>query len=202
MSDYVTIANMAAARIGTETRISAPDDDRRVARVLKAAWDIQRQAAIRDGAWNFASRRAELPSESDPDKVIYPWSYGFPLPAECLRLIEVMDVSRDAYALEGDTVLCDSAGPLYIRYLVDVPESAEWDAGFAESFALRLAWRCGRTIAGSAFDQEQCGFEYRQSLAAAKRVDARENPPIVQEESDWVLSRYGRSGLSANNRPW
>ena len=54
MSDYVTIANMAAARIGTETRISSPDDDRFVARTIKAAWDIQRQAAIRDG-WMHAN---------------------------------------------------------------------------------------------------------------------------------------------------
>jgi hypothetical protein len=190
MSDYVTIANMAAARIGTETRISSPDDDRFVARTIKVAWDIQRQAAIRDGAWNFAARRGELPAENDPDKIIYPWEYGFPLPEGCLRLIEVLDTPRESYALEGDTILANTLGPLYIRYLVDVKEPAEWDAGFAESFSLRLAWRCGRRIAGSAFDQDQCGFEYRQSLSAAKRVDARENPSFDQEESSWVKARY------------
>ena len=190
MSDYVTIANMAAARIGTETRISSPDDDRFVARTIKAAWDIQRQAAIRDGAWNFAARRAELAAENDADKIIYPWEYGFPLPEKCLRLVEVLDTSRDDYALEGDTILANTLGPLYIRFLVDVDEPALWDAGFAESFALRLAWRTGRRIAGSAFDQDQCGFEYRQSLSAAKRVDARENPPIDQEESSWVNARF------------
>jgi hypothetical protein len=199
MSDYVTIANMAAARIGTETRISSPDDDRFVARTIKAAWDIQRQAAIRDGAWNFAASRGELAAENDPEKVIYPWEYGFPLPEGCLRLIEVLDYPRDAYALEGDTILANTLGPLYIRFLVDVPEPALWDAGFAESFALRLAWRCGRRIAGSAFDQEECGREYRQSLSAAKRVDARENPTIAQEESDWVLARY-RPHVSTGRR--
>jgi hypothetical protein len=191
MTDYVTIANMAAARIGTETRISSPDDDRFVARTIKAGWDIQRQAAIRDGAWNFASRRGELPAENNPDKIIYPWQYGFQLPQGCLRLIEVLDRSRDAYSLEGDSILANTLGPLYIRYLVDVEEPAHWDAGFAESFALRLAWRLGRRIAGSAFDQDQCGMEYRQSLSVAKRVDARENPTIMQEESDWILARFG-----------
>jgi hypothetical protein len=195
MSDYVTIANLAAARIGTETRISSPDDDRFVARTIKAVWDIQRQAAIRDGAWNFAGRRAELAAESDPDKVIYPWDYGFPLPEKCLRLIEVLDTSRDDYMLEGDTILANTIGPLYIRYLVDVEEPARWDAGFAESFALRLAWRTGRRIAGSAFDQDQCQMEYRQSLSAAKRVDARENPGIEQEESSWITARFGASRI-------
>jgi hypothetical protein len=190
MSDYVTIANMAAARIGTETRISSPDDDRFVARTIKVAWDIQRQAAIRDGAWNFAARRAELAAVNDPDKIIYPWEYGFPLPEACLRLIEVLDSSREEYQLEGKVILANTLGPLNIRYLVDVPEPALWDVGFAESFALRLAWRCGRRIAGSAFDQDQCGIEYKDSLKAAKRVDARENPPIDQEESSWVKARY------------
>ena len=191
MSDYVTIANMAAARIGTETRISSPDDDRFVARTIKAAWDINRQAAIRDGAWNFAVRRAELAAESDPEKVIYPWEYGFPLPEACLRLIEVLGQSRDDYSLEGDTILANTIGPLNIRYLVDVTEPALWDAAFTESFALRLAWRTGRRIAGSAFDQDQCGLEYRQTLSAAKRIDARENPGLDQEESSWITSRFG-----------
>lgn len=190
MSDYVTIANMAAARIGTETRISSPDDDRFVARTIKAAWDIQRQAAIRDGAWNFASKRADLAAEGDPDFVIYPWAYAFPLPTGCLRLIEVLDSPRDAYSCEGGAVLTDTLGPLYIRYAVDVVEPALWDASFTESFALRLAWRTGRRIAGSAFDLEQCWTDYRQSLSAAKRVDARENPSINQEESSWVTARY------------
>lgn len=190
MSDYVTIANMAATRIGTE-RISSPDDNRFVARVIKAAWDIERQAAIRDGAWNFAMRRADLAAVDDPGLVIYPWEYGFQLPEGCLRLIEVLDRARDDYAIEGQLILANVSGPLYIRFLVDVEEPALWDATFAQSFALRLAFRCGRRIAGSSFDQDQCWAEYRQSLSAAKRVDARENPDIGQEDSSWIAARFG-----------
>lgn len=193
MSDYVTIANMAATRIGTETRISSPDDNRFVARTIKAAWDIERQAAIRDGAWNFAMRRAALAAVSDPGLVLYPWQYGFELPDGCLRLIEVLDAPRDDYALEGSLILANTLGPLYARYLVDVPEPALWDASFTHAFALRLAWRLGRRIAGSAFDQDVVWAEYRRALADAKRVDARENPGLVQEDSSWIAARYARS---------
>lgn len=192
MSDYVTIANMAATRIGTE-RISSPDDDRFVARTIKAAWNIERQAAIRDGAWNFAMRRADLASVEDPGLVIYPWEYGFQLPDGCLRLIEVLDQARDDYAIEGQLILANVSGPLYIRYLVDVEEPALWDASFTHSFSLRLAWRCGRRIAGSSFDQDMVWAEYRRSLADAKRVDARENPGPGQEDSSWITARYARS---------
>ena len=154
---------------------------------------IERKAAIRDGAWNFAARREALAAVADPGSVIYPWSYGFELPADSLRLIEVLDLAREHYALEGRLILADTLGPLNIRYLVDVPEPALWDAAFTHAFSLRLAWRVGRRIAGSAFDQDLCFAEYRRALADAKRVDARENPPIEQEDSSWIAARYARS---------
>lgn len=195
MSDYVTIANMAAARIGTETRISSPDDDRFVARTIKAVWAPQRQAAIRDGAWNFATRRAELAAESDPDNVIYPWQYFFPQPADCLRFREVLNenIGKNDYQYENNGILANTLGPLYIKYSVDVEEPSLWDASFTDAFALRLAWRCGRRIAGSAFDQDLCWAEYRSAIAKAKGTDAKENPSIEQDDSSWIAARYARS---------
>lgn len=190
---------MAATRMGAAARISSPDDDRHVARTIRAVFDLQRRAAIRDGAWNFATRRAELAAEYDPDRVIWPWAYAFPMPAGYLRFLEVLECAKDGYAYEDGVVLADTAGPLRIRYLVDVPEPANWDEGFAESFALKIAIRCGRTVAGSAFDLDQCRDEYRASLSAAKRVDARENPGPAQGESSWIEARWGGY---AGGLPW
>jgi hypothetical protein len=127
--------------------------------------------------------------------VIFPWAYAYPLPAGNLRFLGIVDREEARYSLEEERVHCDLPGPLRIRYLIDRPEPATWDEGFAESFALRLAWRCGRTVAGSAFDQDQCEREYRASLSGAKRVDARENPGPEQAESGWVEARF--SGGSA-----
>lgn len=193
MGSIVEVANLVAVRIGAASRITSLDDDKTVARTLKAVWDIERGATIRDGSWNFAARRAALASVVDPAAVIYPWTYGFEMPAESLRLIEVLGYSRDDYAREGDVILCDSAGPLYIRYAIDVPELAKWDAAAVQAFAIRLAWRCGRKIAGAAFDLEACWTEYRASIAAAKRVDAQENPPISTEDEvdSWEAARLG-----------
>lgn len=192
MADDVTIANMAAARMGTEVRISSLDDDRTVARAIKAAWDIERRAALRDGSFNFSVKRDELAAVNDAGLVLHPWQYGFRVPADFLRLLEVMDCHRDAYALEGGIICANTLGPLYVRYVADVEEPALWDAAFAHSFSLRLAWRLGHRIAGSTFDQQQCWAEYRRSLSEAKRVDALENPGIEQEESSWVTARYSR----------
>lgn len=192
MATTVSIANAAATRIGSTARIVSLDDDRTVARTIKSMWDISRRAVLRDGSWNFAARRAELAAEVNSERVIYPWAYAFPLPASSLRLIEVLDLpSRVDYQLEDGAVLCNSAGPLRVRYAIDVPELARWDELAAEAFALRLAWRCGHKIAGSAFDKDACWRDYREALGRARNVDAIENPPIPFEDGSWIEARQG-----------
>ena len=59
MPSYVQVANLAAASIGTETRLTDPSDNRTFARAVAAVWDMERRAALRDGGWNFAMRRRE-----------------------------------------------------------------------------------------------------------------------------------------------
>ena len=204
MASYVQIANLAGAKIGTEARVTSPDDDRTFPRAVKAVWDLERRATIRDGSWNFATRRFELAAQVLAGGVPYPWSGSFPLPADFLRLIEVLNLSSRAdYQIEGKAILTHSAGPLYIRCLVDVPELAEWDDLTAEAFACRLAWKLGKKIAGSNYSEDMGWREYQAAIAAAKRVDALENPPIEQEESDWLLARVGAGsldGFSGYNR--
>lgn len=191
MSSYVAVANLAATFVGTETRITSPDDDRFVARTIRGVWDLQRKATIRDGAWNFAMRREALAAEYLAGGVPYPWQNAFPLPAGCLRLIEVLNLgSRDDYQLEGRQILANTTGPLYIRFLVDVAEPEYWDELFAEAFARRIALTVGTRIAGSNFPVGAAEREYQAVLARAKTVDAGENPPIVMEESDWIRARF------------
>jgi hypothetical protein len=190
MSSIPAVANLAATYIGTEARISSLDDDRTVARKLKGVWDISRQAAIRDGAWNFASRRAALAAAtvSDP-ATIHPWANRFPLPPESLRLIQVFDLHHSRWQAEDDAVLCDSAGPVRVRYAIDIDEPAKWDSLFVEAFARKLAIAAGPSIAGSNFSVEVATRWYDRAIAAAKRVDARENPSIEQADSSWIEAR-------------
>jgi hypothetical protein len=190
MASATDIANKALVRIGGESRILSLDDNRMAARTIKAAWDMARQATLRDGYWNFAIRRRDL--AASPDIVSYPFSHGFRLPADCLKLVEVLSAAvRDDYQLEGGAILASTPGPLWIRYLVDVTEPAQWDAAFAEALAARLAFQCGNRIAGSAYDQDMGWREYRKLLTDAKMADAQENPPLEQEESEWITARLG-----------
>lgn len=192
MASETEIANLAAVFIGTSSRISTLDDDRTLARVLKAVWPAERRATIRDGAWNWAMRRAALPSSTPADAAtIHPWSYRFPLPGDCLRIVDIIDASSTGdWIVEDGAILSDLPAPLRVRYMVDVVEPAQWDASFAEAFARRLAMTCGNRIAGSAFSVDRAQEAYRMAISSAKRVDAGENPGIEQAESSWIEARW------------
>ena len=195
MATETQVANLAATRVGSEASITSLDQDKLAPRAFKAVWDIERRSTLREASFNFSTRRFALAQLAlADDDVIYPYTAAFGLPSGFLRLIEVLDsAARTDYQLEDNRIVANVAGPLYVRCIVDVPEMALWDDAAAEAFGLRLAWRCGRKISGSTFDQEACWQEYRQAVAPAKHVDALENPPLEQEESSWVEARgvYG-----------
>lgn len=193
MASYVEIANLAASKLGEDDQLRSPDDDTHLGRSVKAAFGLVRRAAIRDHSWNFAIRRAELAAEAVAS-VPYPWLASFPLPADNLRLVQVLNIPvRSNYELEGRAILANSTGPLYIRYLVDVVEPALWDDMFVEVFACRLAFQIGVRIVGSAFDKGSAWKVYRQALSDAKRVDALENPSVPQEATSWETARFRSS---------
>lgn len=194
MSSYVSIANRAAIAVGTSARLTAPTDDTVLGRAVQAVWELERKAALRDAGWNFAIKRAQLPALAAAP--VHGYDAQFQLPADCLKLVEVYGSERLRYQLEGRAILADTTGPLDIRYLRDVSEPAEFDANFAEAFALRIALAIGRRIAGSAFDKPGVWNEYRTALAAAAGSDATENPPLEHEESEWVTSRFGGGDIA------
>jgi hypothetical protein len=188
MPSYVTIANMAAMIVGTAARLTAPDEDTVLGRAVASVWDIEREALLREGAWNMAIKRAELAASTASPK--FEFSHQFQLPADCLRLIELYHLARDRWQLEGKLILTDHPGPLKLRYLADVKQPELFEPQFARVFAQRLACAIGNRIAGSAFDEELNWQKYRQMLSEARRTDAMENPPIDQYESEWVQARW------------
>lgn len=192
MSSYAEIANRAAVAVGTSARLTAPGDDTVLGRAVAAVWNIERRAAIRDGGWNFAMRRATLPRLVERPK--HGYSAQYELPSDCLKLVELFGGERLRYQLEGRQILADATGGLDIRYLADVAEPTAFDPGFVGAFALRIACAIGGKIAGSSFDKRGCWNEYLAAVADARGADALENPPLEQEESDWVLARYRGEG--------
>jgi hypothetical protein len=187
VADFVTIANLAASALGEDDQLSSPDDNNHLSRSVRAVWDVERRAALRDHSWNFAMARQALPASADTDP--HPYGFAYRLPAECLRLIEVTGFRRGDYQLEGKFILSDAAAPLRIRYIVDVAEPAEWDDLFVKAFAMRVAWQIADRITGDTNRAQLAERKYRAALSEAKRVDARENPQVPHAPTAWEMAR-------------
>lgn len=182
---------MAASLIGETDELRTPQDDTTLGRNVAKVFDLCRRSTIRGGAWNFATRRASLAAVADPGE-IYPWGYAFQMPADSLKLREVLGYKRADYQLEGDKrILCNTLGPLYIRYLFDVPEPANWDDLFADAFAARIAFQIGPVLAGGAYDKATGWKIFQSALSVAKGEDANENPPQESDWTGWELARFG-----------
>ena len=191
MADFVTVANLAASSLGKDDQLRSPDDDTHLSRSVRAVFDVERVAALRDHTWNFAMRRFALPRVANPDFETAPYGYAYRLPAACVRLVEVMGARTGSYQIEGPHILSGVAAPLRIRCIVDVAEPAEWDALFVKAFAMRVAWQIADRITGDTGRVQMAERKYRAALMEAKRVDARENPPIAQAVTGWEEARMG-----------
>lgn len=189
MADIVSISNLTLSLLGDD-QIRDPDEATHAARTVKAPWDLVRQTVLREGEFNFSIKRAELPSVAVA--VPYGYSYSYALPTGFIRLLEILDppFDRDSYSLEGGKILADTAGPLYIRYVEDVPEVGRWDSLFVTAFAHRLAYTIAERITADRARKADCWQGYRQAIKEAIGADAVENPPVEQEESSWVEARY------------
>lgn len=203
MTDRVTICNLVLALAGTPYVIVDPDDEGREASVLRMAWDMARRATIRgsdDAAapkWNFATRFFDLAARAigPGSKLPYGFAAAYPFAQDHLRLVELTlngDALRGWKVADGE-ILAQVRGPLRVECLVDVPEVADWDASFTDTFTYGLAKMVVNTLGGSTALRRELDDEYVRKLKGAARVDACEDPPTEPVECDWVIDRY-RSG--------
>jgi hypothetical protein len=194
MTSQVSIANQALIKVGAD-RIISIDEDSKQAVVLKAIWDAKRDAELSAHPWTFATRRTTLPASSTPPA--YGFAREFPLPPDCLRLIElgqwyVMYQGVDygpLFSIEGNAVLCDEPAPLRARYVARIADPSSWPALFCEALACRLAAEIAESLTQSLGKRQQAWDEYKAALRAARQANAIEQPPQPTPANSWWLAR-------------
>ena len=186
MPSVVDICNNALDKLG-HGPITSLSDATKAANLCDRNWSLARNKTLRDHPWNFAVKRAATaPLSTAP---AWGFSYEHPLPGECLRLLEVYDLSTDEYQLEGRSILSDDA-ILYIRYIAEITDPNQYDPTFQDVVAIRLALELCEALTQSNTKKELLWQEYQESLITARKVDAQENPPIALDEDDWIRIRY------------
>lgn len=106
------------------------------------------------------------------------WSYKYPIPADCLRVLEVNDSEQGAndapWIIEGDFILTDSE-ECRLVYVSKIEDVSKFDPLFVDAFALALAVRLTETIRGTTGKTAELTAQYERITAPlARRVDANE----------------------------
>lgn len=180
----VAIANRALGKLGQTTIVSLTQDST-AARAINAIYTGVRRAEIRKHPWNFAKTRAQLAASAD--EPAFDFGYAFPLPADCLRVLNKADVD---WKIEGQEILSNGAGPLEIVYLRDVTDPNIFDEAFIEAFACKLSMEVAEKLTSSSEKRDRAMREYQYALAEARRTNAIERMSEDRIEDDWEKARY------------
>lgn len=186
MPSIVDVCNKALDKVG-QGAITSLGDGTKAANLCTRQWPLVRDQLLRDHPWNFAVTRTTLAS----DEIAPVWGFTarFPLPSDCLRLLEVRDLSTGEYQVEGRFIHAD-ATVLYIRYISRIEDPNVYDTAFVDAVASRLAIELCEPLTQSTTKKKMLADEYDDSLTRAKRADGQENPPAEYEEDSWIEARY------------
>lgn len=175
-SSETDICNLALGHLG-EAPIVSLNEDSTASRACSLHYAVTRDATLRAHRWNFAVARVALSELADAPA--FGWTHQFPLPGDCLRVLEFNDseegdVIGSIFIIEGRTLLTndDSARIVYVRRAKDV---SLFDSLFVEALALRLAAILSETIRGTTGKTADLLNAYeRMTGPLARRIDANE----------------------------
>lgn len=187
MISHITISNMALDKLGQKPIISFTEKNNKNARLCKREYPGTRDSLLRQYPWNFAINRTTLATESTPET--WGYLYSHPLPFDCLRVLNVRDLSRGEYAIEGRAILSNTAG-LDIRYVQRVENPNLFDDLFVEALAFKLAINIEGDITKNLKLHDQLLREYKVVLNTAFRIDSQESPIVQVKEDSWITARY------------
>lgn len=201
MLTYVPLANLALQHLGEGDRIASPDEESKGARAVKAAWEGVRLFVLSEAHWSFAIRTLALTARTDdPDFPLALNRRAFPLPADLVTLVEIVDPDLDAdedlYSVEGgpsgSEILTEDPGPITIRAVFDRPEFADparWPPSFDRAFSFYLAWQISDEMGADKARKDRALNGYGSALKVAKRTNARTKAPKAQATTPWTRAR-------------
>ena len=185
MADQVEICNNALIKAGGAI-INSIDDETKEARLCKASFNTSMRYVLRMHSWNCVTARATLsPLATTPD---HEWSYAFAFPSDLLRFLKIYQ--NDEYRIERKKILANS-DTLEIKYVFDPGEELSLlDVGCAEAVASYLAFNISYALTQDRILKERLFSEYVEILRQTKSVDAKEDPALRLDASEWEDSRY------------
>ena len=134
MASVVDICNGALNQLGASTILSLTEDSKN-ARLCNARFTQVRDSIFRSHPWNCLQKRVQL--AADTATPAWGFTKQYTLPADCLRLLTILDYDSD-YKVEGRKILTDNSS-LKILYIGRIEDPNEYDELLRETLSAALA---------------------------------------------------------------
>ena len=192
MASVVDICNGALNQLGATTILSLTEDSKN-ARLCNSRYTQVRDAVFRSHPWNCLQKRVEL--AADTTAPAWGFSYAYTLPADCLRLLRILDYDSN-YKVEGRKILSNTSS-MKILYIGRITDPNEYDELLRETLSAAL----GADIAFAVTSNNQTATNmynlFQDKLKDARFIDSTEGQNIDQ---DLGMSDQIDAGTFINSR--
>lgn len=193
MASVVDICNGALNQLGASTILSLTEDSKN-ARLCNARYTQVRDSVFRSHPWNCLQKRVQL--AADTDTPAWGFTKQYTLPADCLRLLTILDYDSD-YKVEGRKILTDNSS-VKILYIGRIEDPNEYDELLRETLSAALAADIAYAITSSNPLTANMYQLFKDKLKEARFVDSTEGQNTqwdkgmadVMDASTFINSRF------------
>ena len=177
MASVVDICNGALNQLGASTILTLTEDSKN-ARLCNARFTQVRDAVFRSHPWNCLQKRVQLAADSDAPA----WGFTtqYTLPADCLRVLTILDYDAD-YKIEGRKILTDNS-TMKILYISRVTDPNEYDELLRETLSAALAADIAYAVTSSNPTASNMYNLFQDKLKDARFVDSTEGQNMNPEK--------------------
>ena len=192
MASVVDICNGALNQLGASTILSLTEDSKN-ARLCNSRYTQVRDALFRTHPWNCLQTRLELAASTDSPA--WGFTYAYTLPADCLRLLRILDYDSN-YKVEGRKILSD-ASTMKILYIARITDPNEYDELLRETLSAALGADIAYAVTSNNTTSQNMILSYQEKLRDARFVDSTEGQNV---EHDLGMADVIDAGSFINSR--
>ena len=192
MASVVDICNGALNQLGATTILSLTEDSKN-ARLCNSRYTQVRDSVFRSHPWNCLQKRVEL--AQDTTAPAWGFKYAYTLPADCLRLLRILDYDSN-YKVEGRKILSNTSS-MKILYVSRVTDPNEYDELLRETLSAALSADIAFAVTSNNTTATNMYNLFQDKLKDARFVDSTEGQNI---EQDLGMSDVIDAGTFINSR--
>ena len=176
MASTVDICNGALNQLGATTILSLTEDSKN-ARLCNSRYTQVRDGVFRSHPWNCLQKRVEL--AADTTAPAWGFSYAYTLPADCLRLLRILDYDSN-YKVEGRKILSNTSS-MKILYVGRITDPNEYDELLRETLSAALSADIAFAVTSNNTTATNMYNLFQDKLKDARFVDSTEGQNVEQD---------------------